>query len=156
MPTHIQHQFATQKDAIAYIGYKGLKERNLDLSEKAVTVSLEGDTDGNIHSISMEVLFRKDDINIQIISNMYTWYAKLSEDYSTVVEKQYYTYEKKTITVGTNQWLIATSTNENHDRISKDAYMIKDKIEYSLNVSYNIKDADEAEHLLNEWMNLFS
>lgn len=149
MPTHLQRQFPTQKDVITYIGYKELKEFDLGLPEKATSVSLLSDSSGNIICISMESFFQKDDINIQILSNMYTEYSNLSDKKNTIIEKEYTTYEEETITIGADQWLVVTSEKvENKDRINKEAYTIKDKVEYNINMSYNYKDLNEAENLL--------
>lgn len=149
MPTYLQHQFTTQKDAITYIGYKELKEFDLGLPEKTTSVTLRSDSNGNIICISMESFFQKDDINIQILSNMYTEYADLSDKINTVIEDEYTTYEEETITVGANQWLVVTSEKaENKDRMNKEAYTIKDNVEYNINISYNHNDSNEAENLL--------
>lgn len=157
MPTHLQRDFLSQKEAIAYIGYEGLKELELELPEKAVIVSLEGDSNGNISEICMEVFFQKDDINIQVFSIMYTEFADLSENITINVQDHYTTYEEETITLGTNQWLVVNSQNtENNTKNNKEAYTIKDKIEYNINIAYRQKDTKEAETLLKKCMELFS
>lgn len=157
MPTHMQREFLSQKEAIVYIGYEGLNELELGLPEKAVIVSLEGDSNGNISEICMEVFYQKDDINIQIFSKMYTEFADLSDNITTSVQNGYTIYEEKTITLGTNQWLVVNSQNtENNARNNKEAYTIKDKIEYNINIAYSQKDAEEVENLLKECMELLS
>ena len=63
-PGDWQADFPSYEKACEYIGFDKLKQIDLGLEEQAATLSISGDENGQISSITLETYYSIDDINV--------------------------------------------------------------------------------------------
>ena len=154
-PGSISKSFSSEKDALAYIGYKNLRSFALPQKADSISVNATADKKGNICYISLSELYSCADgqINVTAAADLYTE----SSNIGSYIDMDYPSYEETPDAVSTNElyttasgdtWQLITTTSQGDDfNDSIDAYRTEDTILYGIHIGYpsNLKESAQAE-----------
>ena len=153
-PGSISKSFSSEKDALAYIGYKNLRSFALPQKADSISVNATADKKGNICYISLSELYSCADgqINVTAAADLYTE----SSNIGSYIDMDYPSYEETPDAVSTNElyttasgdtWQLITTTSQGDDfNDSIDAYRTEDTILYGIHIGYpsNLKESAQA------------
>lgn len=154
-PGSISKSFSSEKDALAYIGYKNLRSFALPQKADSISVNATADKKGNICYISLSELYSCADgqINVTAAADLYTE----SSNIGSYIDMDYPSYEETPDAVSTNElyttasgntWQLITTTSQSDDfNDSIDAYRTEDTILYGIHIGYpsSLKESAQAE-----------
>lgn len=154
-PGSISKSFSSEKDALAYIGYKNLRSFALPQKADSISVNATADKKGNICYISLSELYSCADgqINVTAAADLYTE----SSNTGSYIDMDYPSYEETPDAVSTSElyttasgdtWQLITTTSQSDDfNDSIDAYRTEDTILYGIHIGYpsNLKESAQAE-----------
>ena len=155
-PGHWQKTFSSVGEARNFIGCTHLKELAWDLEEEKTTLSVYGNSLGQIQSLELETDYTAGDIRIQAFSRLFTQYygdevtvsGRTTEDveylqsvYTTAAQKQCY--------------VLTQAESLESEYFSMEGYLVEDGILYSVNLAYLEPDAEQAQSLLHQWAEQF-
>ncbi len=155
LPSHVQKKFNTQQDALAYIGFSGLKQFGWHLPEGGSTLNVFGNGDFEITNLHLETLYTEGDIRMQYSSWIYTenYPGEINTGGRTTesvefTESFYATANKKTCHL-----IEMTALQSGYCGL--DGYIVDGNVLYKLHIAYKEKDADRALELLHLWADFF-
>ena len=154
-PGSISKSFSSEKDALAYIGYKNLRSFALPQKADSISVNATADKKGNICYISLSELYSCADgqINVTAAADLYTE----SSNTGSYIDMDYPSYEETPDAVSTNElyttvsgdtWQLITTASQGDDfNDSIDAYRTEDTILYGIHIGYpsNLNESAQAE-----------
>ncbi|MBQ8558944.1 MAG: hypothetical protein IJ439_03045 [Tyzzerella sp.] len=148
-------EFPSSAEAIAFVGLKSLESLDWNLKELNTSLSVTGNAEGELQSLDIETDYKVEDIRLQAYSRIYTenytdeiiFGIRTTEDISFT--EAYYTTDNGL------QCHIVTSTALESGYLSKEGYVVKNGVLYSLHIAYLEKDAKQAEELMCQWAELF-
>lgn len=157
-PGHYRQTFSSIEEATAYIGYEGLRLPEPSLSPNLVEVNVQGDKDGKLQRISLDasnlsptrhyhytssaILFTENDPSEAGIRAIVGDYAGLN-------------VTTRTETVGGREFLIISVSQNPNEYAFQEILWQENKVLYFLHVNYAEDAEDEAQKIMQEWMNGF-
>jgi len=154
-PGYYRREFASSQEVLAYLGWEELRYPVWSPEEKSVALTLYGDADGVLQTVSMEVQYEVDNVRIQIFSHVYTdrWRGSLSTGLRTN-ELETFTEEVFEAESG-RKCLVITTGESRYGYYSKNAYLVVDNVCYTFHAAYRAGGERKAESLLKDWLKLW-
>ena len=154
-PGSLERAFKTRDEACNYIGFDRIKRLQLNAEEGQTILRVDGTANGDFNSVSVETGYTAGDIRMQFFTNIYTENAEGEITIGAfTTEKVDFTETFYTTKNGKTLHIIEESAL-NSGYLSKDGYLVEDGVLYLLHISYQKKDADQADALLKQWADLF-
>lgn len=169
--------FDSSKEAMDYLGFEPLKRPDWDLEEKSVVLYVDGNKDGKFVSVSMEIDYEEDGIQMQYFSTVYTEYSKEEGLRTTNVEYESLAWllnaKIEDITANTGEEIVTATSKSFYatesmkqglvikfDKLQSgrncmEGYLVEEGIIYSMHISYQIGEEERAEELLYQWFEQF-
>lgn len=164
----VKENFASEKDAIDYIGYAGLRETMLDAGELWVkpVVAVYGDRDGNLthvaYQFARKINTEKEIEHFEIYQEAEVYTTSYSYDFTGEIDsifnkEAFQTYEY--VTKSGNNALILVKNNAGQiGQTFLTGYVIEGAVVYSITISHNFwteKDTTTVETLMKQWLDQF-
>ncbi|MBQ3514327.1 MAG: hypothetical protein IJA32_11130 [Lachnospiraceae bacterium] len=169
--------FDSSKEAMDYLGFEPLKRPDWDLEEKSVVLYVDGNKDGKFVSVSTEIDYEEDGIQMQYFSTVYTEYSKEEGLRTTNVEYESLAWllnaKIEDITANTGEEIITATSKSFYVTESMkqgmvikfgtlqsgytnmEGYLVEEGIIYRMNISYPEGGEERAEELLHQWFEQF-
>ena len=155
MPGSLQYEFSTREEALAYIGYDGIKQLDFGAEEQASRVYVNGNEEGQILSLDLETGYTAGDIRIQLFSSLYTEYTTDEITYAVrTTEDVDYTESFYTTAGGKPCQIIDESAQESGYKCM-DGYIVDHGVLHNLHLAFREKDAEQARRILLRWADQF-
>lgn len=170
-PRGFVKSFASEKEALDYIGYDKIRETMLDVGELMVEpgVAVRGDKDGNLTRV---ICFTTRKIQLQTEENEQIFFAQESEinttdypyDFTGIINSNYndkdkvqkYEYVTKS---GNSALILLLDTYEGRGgQVRVDGYVVEGAVVYSLSINYSSlgeKHTEPVEALMKQWLEQF-
>lgn len=164
----VKENFTSEKDAIDYIGYAGLRETMLDAGELWVkpVVAVYGDRDGNLthvaYQFARKINTEKEIEHFEIYQEAEVYTTSYSYDFTGEIDsifnkEAFQTYEY--VTKSGNNALILVKNNAGQiGQTFLTGYVIEGAVVYSITISHNFwteKDTTTVETLMKQWLDQF-
>lgn len=164
----VKENFASEKDAIDYIGYAGLRETMLDAGELWVkpVVAVYGDRDGNLthvaYQFARKINTEKEIEHFEIYQEAEVYTTSYPYDFTGEIDsifnkEAFQTYE--CVTKSGNNALILVKNNAGQiGQTFLTGYVIEGAVVYSITISHNFwteKDTATVETLMKQWLEQF-
>lgn len=150
-----QAEFPSASQGRAYIGYSPLKGPDWDLEEAGTTLYVQGDSQGEILSVTLETDYEVDDLRLQAFSSLYTEAYPGQVTIGTRTTETVEFSERFDTTLGQKQLHILTSTATESGYCGLDGFWVQDGVLYQLHIAHLAEDARQAEELLHQWADSF-
>lgn len=154
-PGEWQTTFSTRNKTCEYIGFDKLKQIDWDFDEQITTLSIWGNEQGQILSLTLETFYAINDMNVQFFSEIYT------ENYDEEIIMRYRSpkgveFEESFYTTNSNkQCHIISSSALESGYMGLEGFIVDEGVLYSLNIAYRENDSTQAMELMHQWANLF-
>lgn len=157
LPNHFMKRFASPEEARQYIGLDTLRIPDWNLDVKYTSLSALGDhTTGEIRFLTLEIFYRKNNINVQSRATAYTqlWDSDTVYHSSRSNEELTYTESFYTTANGLQCHIIASSPLPSGYKTFC-CFLVYDGILYGLNVSHQPVDEAAAQEIVHQWADQF-
>ncbi|MCC8121760.1 MAG: hypothetical protein LIO42_07250 [Oscillospiraceae bacterium] len=154
-PSQWGTRFETREEALTYIGLDGLKTLDWELEEQGTALSVCGNQEGQITSLTLETDYVEEQIRLYFFSDVYTenetgeLSTGVAAAESVTFQESFYTTES-----GKQCHIIKGSAMES-GYLCMDGYLVDGGILYTLHIAYLSADASRAEELMNQWADQF-
>ena len=158
-PGWVSREFDSSGAAISYLGYEPLHFPKWDAWETSASVSITGNRDGSIQSVTLQVQYLQDDLRMQAFATMYTEHYSDTGSSCSITSRVHtnpdmaeheFVYE----TSGGKHCLILRSLPTETGYYGIDGYYLDGGTEYNLHVIYREGQYEQAKAMLCEWLNL--
>ncbi|MBE6958796.1 MAG: hypothetical protein E7447_06580 [Ruminococcaceae bacterium] len=157
LPDHFLKKFASPEEARQYIGLETLRIPDWNLDVKYTSLSAFGDhTTGEIRYLTLEIFYRKNNINVQARATAYTELWDSDTVYHSARSHQETTYTESFYTTanGLQCHIIASSPLPSGYKTFS-CFLVYDGILYHLNVSHQPADETAAKEIIHQWADQF-
>lgn len=157
LPDHFLKKFSSPEEARQYIGLETLHIPDWNLDVKYTSLSALGDsTTGEIRFLTLEIFYRKNNINVQARATAYTQLWDSDTVYHSARSNQETTYTESFYTTanGLQCHIIASSPLPSGYKTFS-CFLVYDGILYHLNVSHQPVDETAAKEIVHQWADQF-
>ena len=154
-PGCFAREFDTRAAACDYVGYDGLKRVEFEPCEGPTLLSVNGEQDGSILSVTLETDCAVGQIRLQFFSTIYT--DKAPADMTTgAVTTEYAEFTETYHTTSKGAVLhVIEQTALQSGFAGMDGYLADAGVLYDLHIAYTEQDAARARELMLQWAELF-